>query len=472
MISTLNADNTTDNTNMDEITMNQHGASFQHIRGRKTFLHAKHAVAERLGTFQHRAEVWEERAKLAVEQEVETMEKKVLPMELGNTIGRKDAMRASLILEEAVREFEGEVGDGVGGVGGEIGSAAALDAWEKANAIVENNDGPGGIMINNNNNNNNNNNDSEQKQGFMVLGMHRSGTSMLSGLLVKGFGYETGGPLIGAAFDNEKGFYERIDVVLQNDEFFAAQGIGWSFNVFNYDTEKALFDKVRGTIKFREGERALAFLNGKHVAPYIQKDPRMCIALPTWLKLLNQNPAIVFTYRHPLEVAMSLKKREEGFTLEHGLRLWIVYNMRAIQNSVGLCRVFSTNDAVVKDPLKEVQRIADELTTKCHVLPPPVTTISRQVVDEFVDPSLQHNKKQREAKEESLAVLADGDFGNGCVAREIESDYPEGSSNRKAEVDMYLMAMSVFCDLESGKAYDEDYEWPDLVTMKRPARIG
>ena len=35
--------------------------------------------------------------------------------------------------------------------------------------------------------------------GFMVLGMHRSGTSMLSGLLVKGFGYETGGPLIGAS---------------------------------------------------------------------------------------------------------------------------------------------------------------------------------------------------------------------------------------------------------------------------------
>ncbi len=29
--------------------------------------------------------------------------------------------------------------------------------------------------------------------GFMVLGMHRSGTSMLSGLLVKGFGYDTGG---------------------------------------------------------------------------------------------------------------------------------------------------------------------------------------------------------------------------------------------------------------------------------------
>jgi hypothetical protein len=40
-----------------------------------------------------------------------------------------------------------------------------------------------------------------KRTGFVVLGMHRSGTSMLSGLLVTGMGYETGGPLLGSAFD-------------------------------------------------------------------------------------------------------------------------------------------------------------------------------------------------------------------------------------------------------------------------------
>jgi len=48
------------------------------------------------------------------------------------------------------------------------------------------------------------------RRGIVVLGMHRSGTSMLSGLLVNGFGYNVGGPLIGSSFDNEKGFFERI----------------------------------------------------------------------------------------------------------------------------------------------------------------------------------------------------------------------------------------------------------------------
>jgi hypothetical protein len=49
-----------------------------------------------------------------------------------------------------------------------------------------------------------------KRTGFVVLGMHRSGTSMLAGLLVTGFGYNTGGPLIGSKFDNEKGFFERL----------------------------------------------------------------------------------------------------------------------------------------------------------------------------------------------------------------------------------------------------------------------
>ena len=33
---------------------------------------------------------------------------------------------------------------------------------------------------------------------------------MLSGLLVNGYGYNPGGPLIGSSFDNEKGFFERL----------------------------------------------------------------------------------------------------------------------------------------------------------------------------------------------------------------------------------------------------------------------
>ena len=194
----------------------------------------------------------------------------------------------------------------------------------------------------------------------------------------------------------------------------------------------------------------------------------MCIALPTWLKLLDDEPAVVFTYRHPLEVALSLKKRDAGFTLEHGLRLWIIYNMRAIQNSARLCRVFSTNEKVMKDPTREVQRIKNELTDRCHVMPPVKSLMPQSVVDSFIDPNLQHNSKERRKNDEKTSRILK-DFGDDCIAKEFESDFEKGSSKYRAEREMFLMAMQVFCDFEIGKAYEDDYEWPDLVHWHRPS---
>jgi hypothetical protein len=185
----------------------------------------------------------------------------------------------------------------------------------------------------------------------------------------------------------------------------------------------------------------------------------MCITLKTWIPLFANKPAALFTYRHPYEVALSLKKREKGFPLERGLRLWIIYNMRAIQNSAGLCRVLSSNEAVLADPLTEVQRISDELTSKCG-MPAPPRKLEQTDVDKFVDPELQHNKKEREDKDAGKAVITDYD---GCVVREYESSEKEGSDAHTREHALYIKAMEVYCDLKSGAAYKDDYQWPSLA---------
>jgi len=296
------------------------------------------------------------------------------------------------------------------------------------------------------------------RNGFMILGMHRSGTSMLGGLLHKSAGYIVGGPLIGSAFDNEMGFYERVDIVLQNDEFMRKQHIDWSANVIHYDWEQALRDKESGVVTFKEGNRGLPFLNDPSNAPWMQKDPRMCITLKTWLKLMNNEPAVVFTYRHPLEVALSLHKRDENIRVETGLRLWIVYNMRAIQNSKGLCIVKSSNDAILADPLHEVQRIADELTSKCNV-PAAPNRVTQDAVDKFIDPKLQHNKKKANTAKEVLKTYNDGK----CEVHSYISTEEKGSSAYKREHSLYDKAMKIYCDLQSGAAYEEDYVWPDLA---------
>ena len=199
---------------------------------------------------------------------------------------------------------------------------------------------------------------------------------------------------------------------------------------------------------------------------------RMCITLRTWLPLLNSKPAIIFTYRHPLDVAISLAKRNEfqlarglkfakqqGFPLAHVLRLWIQYNKAALQNSADLCRVFSSNNAVLEDPLKEAKRIADELTNKCNV-PPPPKMIDSKVVNSFVDTSLQHGKNQLKTKNaQNRSVL---ETHGDCEVKEYDSVEVPGSPAQEREMDLYLKAMKIYCDFESGEAYKDTYDWPDV----------
>jgi hypothetical protein len=319
---------------------------------------------------------------------------------------------------------------------------------------------------------------SGKRSGFIVLGMHRSGTSMLAGLLVTGLGYEVGGPLIGSNFDNKKGFFEQLNVVWQNDEFMKLQQIDWSANVYHYDYKKALDAKESGAAKFSYGKGALLFLNNAYNAPWIQKDPRMCITLKTWLPLMANEPAVLWTYRHPMEVAHSLIARESSFSkmvaralfwrgpsprplpnwrpsLDRALRLWIVYNMRGIQNSAGLCRVYTSNDAILADPLTEAKRISQQLSDKCGV-PPPPNALTEDQVSKLVDTSLQYSKKK---VGEDLPVIEE--HGN-CKVHDFVTTTKQTDPRYQRERKLYLVAMKLYCDMGNGQAYRDEYMWPDL----------
>ena len=288
----------------------------------------------------------------------------------------------------------------------------------------------------------------------MVLGMHRSGTSMLTGLLYMAGGYTFGGHLHqGKA--NVKGFFERFDVVGQNEKFFKSQGITWNKNVLNFDWEKALGDKESGDIPFNGGNRFFRFTRDEENVPWLQKDPRMCITLKAWLKLMDEEPAILFTYRHPLEVALSLNKAFRNVDVTRGLKLWIAYNTRAIQNSRGLCIVRTSNPAVIADPLAELQRISDELTSKCGVAAPP-HPVKQEEIDKFIDPNLQHYDASNKEERKILQTYNN----KSCVAYTFESKHKEGTQKYKEEQLTYVKAMRIYCDLESGKAYEADYKWP------------
>lgn len=144
-----------------------------------------------------------------------------------------------------------------------------------------------------------------------VLGMHRSGTSCVTGTL------EEAGVFLGAvsrkSVQNLKGNRERPTLTNLHDAVLAANSGAW-------DDPPAT---ARWSVVQREQLR-------QFIAEYSDrplwgfKDPRTLLLLDGWIALL---PRLEFAgvFRHPLLVAQSLNRRN-GVPMDHGLLLWRRYN--------------------------------------------------------------------------------------------------------------------------------------------------
>jgi hypothetical protein len=53
--------------------------------------------------------------------------------------------------------------------------------------------------------------------------------------------------------------------------------------------------------------------------------------------------------------------RRKEFGLPRGLHLWVAYNRNAVQNSAGLCRVVTSDSALLRRGKAELDRVYDEL---------------------------------------------------------------------------------------------------------------
>jgi len=159
---------------------------------------------------------------------------------------------------------------------------------------------------------------------LIVVSMHRSGSSLLAGLICEnGFYPGAQGELIaGRKNDNPKGFIERYDVVSLNEE------------MISNDKHSHLLPLE--TIKHAQDQIANIAQSLKRNKVNLLKDPRFCLTLASWLPFLSR-PKIVFLVRNPLDVAWSLFRRQ-SYPLSAGLALWEHYNYAAL-------RTFLANNA-------------------------------------------------------------------------------------------------------------------------------
>lgn len=151
-----------------------------------------------------------------------------------------------------------------------------------------------------------------------VTGMHRSGTSCITGLLIRcGFSLGTSHPLIhGQDKDNLKGHFENLAAASINAAIIQFPGGTWC----DLPSQQTILET--GTRFIPHIQKFARTFNGNVI-----KDPRLCITASFWEEHCDNLTAIVFCLRNPKAVAESLAKRN-GLTIEASLALWYEYYKR------------------------------------------------------------------------------------------------------------------------------------------------
>lgn len=223
-----------------------------------------------------------------------------------------------------------------------------------------------------------------EASAVLVLGMHRSGTSALAGMIEQAGAL---GPLTPLPPNdaNPKGYIESKKIMIFNDRLLAKMNSNWDDPL---SSTKALSKNYRLTSKdYRDAADILRseFLDARL---FVLKDPRICRLLPFWTKALAKleiNTLPVLTVRNPLEVASSLRTRD-GMSTEHALLLWLRHTLDAEYYSRKIPRSVNTFEDLLSNPTQVIQNIKASFDSDSGLFNP-----SNSVTD-FVSEDLRHER--------------------------------------------------------------------------------
>ena len=227
------------------------------------------------------------------------------------------------------------------------------------------------------------------KHIVVVLGMHRSGTSAITrGLKV--LGVDLGDSFLPPRPDNEKGFWEDIDINTLNIDLLKAIGHDWHtlVPIMPCEIPEAITEKFK--------LRAVEILRHKlsHTNCFGFKDPRLPRLLFFWKEVfehLNVRVGYIIVNRNPLSVARSLAERE-GFDFIKSYYLWFEHMHTSLRHTAKNRRVIVDYDLLMENPEKQLKRIAINLGLElAHE-----SLEFKEYQTKFIDDSLRHNRHKPE----------------------------------------------------------------------------
>lgn len=206
------------------------------------------------------------------------------------------------------------------------------------------------------------------KEAVIILGMHRSGTSWLTGSLQQAGLYlakhHSWNP------HNRKGNRENPDVMVLHEDILAANNGAWHAPPQQVRWSDQHLNRARTLIATNTSEQRWGF-----------KDPRTLLVLDGWVSLLD-SIEYVGIFRHPVAVAKSLNARG-GMPRSHAFQLWETYNSK-------LLSVYRQSPFPIVCFDWSEQELEKALLSVCRQLKldPPVTLQNEHA---FFDAELRHN---------------------------------------------------------------------------------
>ena len=260
--------------------------------------------------------------------------------------------------------------------------------------------------------------DSRASGQIVVLGMHRSGTSSVAGLLARMGAWPGDDSALLIGPDNPRGHYELGALHGACLRRLEAAGGDWKRPPSN--APAAAIDAFR-----RDAAAVLDTLDARR--PWFIKEPRLCLVVRELLPLLTR-PVFVHVVRDPVEVAASLEARD-GLGRDEALALWERYTRAAFAATRGWPRVIVDYADVVADPVAASARLHAALAGFGveGLRAPDAATVGA-----WIEPALHRQRASAAqhgalspAQRELAAAIADGSI--------LERDLADGNAHGAAE---------------------------------------
>ena len=220
---------------------------------------------------------------------------------------------------------------------------------------------------------------------IVVLGMHRSGTSVITRGL-QTLGVDLGNSLLPVQKDNPRGFWEDADINTLNIEILDFLGKDWHF-LSPIQPEDIDILRDNG-YQLRASTLLQQKMNNSQIFGF--KDPRLAKLALFWKEVFTHSQfdvSYVISIRHPLSVCESLAKRH-NFEFERSYLLWMEHLITSFVNTIEKKSVVVDFDSMMISPEAELIRIANKLNLQVN------HTELNKFKNDFLDNKLRHTTYQ------------------------------------------------------------------------------